>query len=138
MLKRIPFWGWLVIILVALYSVYNPLGFSLLHMWLSPDIYYMLPLKVLATVFVGTILGLVLNGVRQTMSILGFLAITTLIAVPLWVAYTYLSLNLASYGIWCWIAQPIMALILTIGWQWSKIWRGSTGIVSVEEVDTPV
>jgi hypothetical protein len=33
------------------------------------------------------------------------------------------------------MAQPLLALILAVGFQWSRIWRGATGQVSVDDID---
>ncbi|MGF1527652.1 MAG: hypothetical protein ACFCBW_12775, partial [Candidatus Competibacterales bacterium] len=34
-LRRIPFWAWLVMIVGLCYAVWNPVGFSIYHLWLT-------------------------------------------------------------------------------------------------------
>lgn len=137
MLARIPFWGWLLIIMVALYLVYNPLGTSLTHMWLFTDPTAMLPFKILGSLVVLTIIGLVIHGTVTSMSAFGFIILISLIGTTLWSAHAAIGFDLMSPLFWGWAAQPIIALILTVGWQWPKIWRRSTGAVSISDPDTP-
>lgn len=133
MLNRVPFWGWFLIILGVLNAIYSPSGLSVYHMWTTTEINHLLPVKILLSVILVALLGLVLNGVRQSMSLLGLIVLLALIAVPLWVVHYYTELDLLNAGFWSWVSQPIAALILTIGWQWRKIWRSLTGIVGVED-----
>jgi hypothetical protein len=136
MLARIPFWGWLLIILTALYLIYNPLGFSLVHMWSMPAYSDLLPFKILATLAVGSVLGLVVYGVSRTVSKLGLMLMLAITATLLWCAWALLTFDVLNLHMWAWIGQPILAVILTLGWQWPKIWRRSTGAVTVDDPDT--
>ena len=139
MLAKIPFWGWLLIIMTALYLVYNPLGYSLWHMWLtSPDPMHLLPFRILATLVVGAVLGLVVHGAANSTSVLGLMVMLSLIGAVLWSSHVLIAFDVLSFAFWCWALQPMMALVLTTGWQWPKIWRRSTGAVSVNDADTPV
>jgi hypothetical protein len=137
MLARIPFWGWLLVILTALYLVYNPLGVSLVHMWSSPNYMELLPFKILGTLLVVSLLGLVLHGTFSSTSWLGLTLMLTIMAVTLWSAHALIAFDVFALGFWSWALQPILAVILTLGWQWPKIWRRSTGAVSVSDPDTP-
>ena len=137
MLNRIPFWGWFVIILVALYLVYNPLGYSLVHMWIMSDPTQLLPFKVLATLAVGSVLGVIIYGTVKSTSLLGFLLLLALVTSVLWSAQAILLFDVLSVTLWSWLAQPVLASIITTGWQWPKIWRRSHGSVSVDDPDTP-
>lgn len=137
MLARIPFWGWLMIILTACYLVYNPLGFSVYHMWSTPESSIALPFRVLFTLMLVALLGLVLNGTIISTSWLGFSVMLALVGVTLWSVHALVGFNPLALELWAWITQPILALILTVGWQWPKIWRRSTGAVSVNDPDTP-
>lgn len=137
MLARVPFWGWLVIITAALYASFNPLGFSLFHMWIMTDPFALMPYNIMATLVVAVILGLVLHGTARAMNLLGFLIMITLVGVGLWTIHSLVAFEILSLAFWGWAAQPLLALILTVGWQWPKIWRRTTGAVSVDDPDTP-
>lgn len=137
MLARIPFWGWLLIILTALYLVYNPLGVSLVHMWMAPTYSDMLPFKILGTLLVASLLGLVLHGTFSSTSWLGLTVMLAMVAATLWSAHALIAFDVFALGFWSYMLQPILAIILTLGWQWPKIWRRSTGAVSVNDPDTP-
>lgn len=137
MLQRIPFWGWLLIILAALYLVYNPLGFSVWHMWTTDALANLLPLKVLVTLLIVALMGLVIHATLTSMSLVGFAVLIALIGAALWSVHAMVSFSVLSLEFWAWAAQPMLALILTIGWQWPKIWRKTTGAMSVNDPDTP-
>ena len=137
MLSRIPFWGWLLVILVALYLVYNPLGFSLWHMWTMGDVTSALPLKILASLVVFAVLALVLHGCITSMSAAGLALLLSLVVAGLWSVHSLVQFDPSSLHFWAWTAQPLAALVLTVGWQWPKIWRRSTGSVTVSDADTP-
>ena len=137
MLARIPFWGWLLIIVTALYLVYNPLGYSVWHMWTQYDPTVNLPFKLLATIMLASVVGLVVHGTHNQMNWLGLLVMVSLVAVTLWSVNALVAFEIFSFVFWSWALQPILGLILTIGWQWAKIWRRSTGAVSVNDPDTP-
>lgn len=137
MLARIPFWGWLLIILTAVYLVYNPLGFSVWHMWTMGDPMQALPFKLLGTLLLAALLGLVLHGTFSSTSWLGLLVLLSIVGVTLWSAHALIAFDLFALGFWSWAIQPILAVILTMGWQWPKIWRRTTGAVSVSDPDTP-
>lgn len=137
MLARIPFWGWLGLILLALYVIYNPWGFSLWHMWNHSPVMDLLPFKVLATLIPVALMGLVLHGTASATSWLGLLVMVTLVLTGLWSAHAVFAFDLLNWHMWSWLTQPLVALVLTIGWQWPRIWRRSTGAVSVNDPDTP-
>jgi hypothetical protein len=137
MLARVPFWGWLIIILTACYLIYNPMGFSVWHMWTGSDPTQALPFKLLGTLLLVALLGLVLHGTFTSMSWLGFTVMVSIVAVTLWSAHALIAFDVFALGLWAWMLQPIVAVILTLGWQWPKIWRRSTGAVSVNDPDTP-
>jgi energy-converting hydrogenase Eha subunit C len=137
MLSRIPFWGWLVMIITALYLVYNPLGFSVWHMWAMGDPTQLLPFKMLVTLLLAALLGLVLHGAVSTTSWVGAVVMVSLVLVGMWSVHTVVWFDLLDLEMWGWILQPILGLILTVGWQWPKIWRRATGVVSVNDPDTP-
>ena len=137
MLARIPIWGWMLIIMCTLYLVYNPIGFSMWHMWMEGDPTQLLPFKMLGTLVLMGILALVLHGCMNTMNVWGFVLLTSLVAVGLWSMHALIAFDVLDWSFWAWALQPMLALILTVGWQWPKIWRRSTGAVSVNDPDTP-
>jgi hypothetical protein len=137
MLARIPFWGWLLIILTACYLVYNPLGFSVWHMWTTGSLMEALPFKLLGTLLLAALLGLVLHGTFSSTNWIGLIVMLSLVGATLWSAHALIQFDPLSLELWSWLTQPILAIILTMGWQWPKIWRRSTGAVSVNDPDTP-
>jgi hypothetical protein len=137
MLARIPFWGWLLIILAVLYLAYNPLGISAFHMWANGDPTELLPFKILGTLILVAVIGLVVHGTISSMSMVGFVLLVTLVAVTIWSTHALVNFDVLSFDFWAWALQPILAIMLTVGWQWPKIWRRSTGAVSVNDPDTP-
>ncbi len=96
-----------------------------------------LPFKLLGTLLLVTLLGLMLHGTFTSTSWLGLTVIVSLIAVFLWSAHTLIAFDVLAWTFWSWALQPIVALMLTLGSQWPKIWRRSTGAVSVSDPDTP-
>ena len=52
MLQRVALWGWYLIITGGLYAVYNPLGYSIVHMWTQHDPLALLPWNLLLTMAV--------------------------------------------------------------------------------------
>lgn len=135
MLRKLSFWYWFAIITVGLYLVYNPMGFSIYHMWLMDDIYNMLPIKLLLSALVLVFLGLICYGTWKTIGIIGISIISILILLTLFSLQIMFTINLFDIQLWHWIGQFILGFILTVGWQWSKIWKSSTGTVSVENLD---
>lgn len=137
MLARIPFWGWFVIILITLYVIYNPWGFSLYHMWASGEFIHLLPFKALATLVPLALMGLVIHGTASSTSWLGLTVMIMLVITGVWSVHSLLAFDLLNAYLWGWLSQPLAAIVLTMGWQWPKIWRRSTGAVSVNDPDTP-
>lgn len=136
MLNKIGFWTWYLIIAVGLYLVYNPTGFSLVHMWMFSDMGELLPLKLLGSALLMVFMGLIIHGTWRSIGVTGLAIVSMLLMILIWSIQSLTSFNVLDVGIWSWIAQPIVAVVLTLGWQWPKIWRRSTGAVSVEDPDT--
>lgn len=137
MLARIPFWGWYLLITLGLYLVYNPVGFSTWHMWADGDMGSYLPFKVLGTLLLLSFLGVIVYGTITTMSVLGLVVLVGLIAAVLWSVYAVVAFDFMGLGFWSWAAQPLLGTVITVGWQWPKIWRRGHGTVTVEDPDTP-
>jgi hypothetical protein len=106
-------------------------------MWTQYDPIEYLPLKVLGTLIALSFIGLVIHGYISATSFLGFMIMILLVTSTIWSIYYVVDFNILSLTLWTWIGQPILAVILTVGWQWPKIWRRSTGAVSVNDPDTP-
>ena len=136
-MARIPFWGWLIVILTACYLVYNPWGVSVWHMWMYGDPGTLLPFKLLSSMLLACVLGLVVHGTWKSTNWLGLLIMVMLVAVTAWSAHTLIAFDMFAGHLWAWLLQPMVAVILTVGWQWPKIWRRCTGAVTVSDPDTP-
>ena len=137
MLARVPFWGWFLLIVSLLYSVYNPMGYSLWHMWTVTNPMNNLPFKHQGTAVVVGGLALVTHGCVNSMSRSGLLLLSCVIVLVFWSTRSLIEFDVLGLGFWSWALQPTLALILTLGWQWPRIWRRSTGAVSVTDPDTP-
>jgi hypothetical protein len=134
MRRHVPFWGWLLLIVVTLYAIYNPLGFCVLGLWLLGD-EVALPVKLLVTAIPVALLGLYVYGTWRSIGLVGIAILAILLGLTLWVLAYFGIFDPADAGLWSWMAQPLLALILAVGFQWSRIWRGATGQVSVDDID---
>lgn len=133
MLQRVPLMGWFAIITVGLYALYNPLGYSIVHMWLTPDPFAFMPWNLLATMTVTFPLLCVLWGVHRAMSAWGLAALLAFLSVCMWALLVVAPGLGYSLMFWAWIAPPLVAVVLTVGWQWPRIWRQATGAVTVDD-----
>lgn len=135
MLVRISFWGWFCIIVATLYAIYNPTGLSVMHMWTSNNSMDYLPFKILFTLSLLAIIGLFVHSTMNSLSFTGMTAMIAIIMAIIWSAQTVVKFDLLGSVFWLWATQPLVGTILTVGWQWPKIWRRSTGNVSVTETE---
>ena len=134
MRRHVPFWGWLLLIVVTLYAIYNPFGFCVLGLWLLGE-EVALPVKLLVTAIPVALLGLYVYGTWRSIGLVGVAILAILLGLTLWVLAYFGIFDPADAGLWSWMAQPLLALILAVGFQWSRIWRGATGQVSVDDID---
>ena len=135
MINRISIWWWFAIILALVYSFYNPVGFSLYHMWAGTESLDNVSFKTLLTVVMLTNLGLIAYGTYQAISVYGLVVIVAIVGIILWCVNEFVTLSVFSPVFFAWATQPIIAIILTIGWQWPKIWRSATGTVTTDNLD---
>ena len=135
MLRRIPFWGWFAIILAGCYLTFNPTGFSVVHLW-TTETGIILPLKLLLTALLATVMALCAYGTWRAIGMTGVVIIVGLVGLLLWVLQAS-GLSIGNGTLWMWLPQLITALVLTVGFQWPKLWRGMTGRIGVEDPDTP-
>ena len=136
MRRRLPFWGWLLLILATLYAIYNPLGLCVVALWLFGD-EVALPVKLLLTAVPLALLGLYAYGTWRGIGPVGIAILATFLGLGLWVFAYYGLFDPADAGLWAWMAQPLLAVVLAVGLQWPKIWRGATGQVAVDDLDAP-
>jgi hypothetical protein len=136
MLARVPLWGWYLIITGGLYAVYNPLGYSIWHLWTTRDPLALMPWNILLTMTVMLPLACVLWGVQRTMSTWGLAAVLTFLTVSMWAVLVVVPNLGSSLAFWAWITPPLVAVVLTMGWQWPRIWRNATGAVTVDDPHT--
>ena len=136
MLQRISFWGWLILITIGLYALYNPIGhLSIVSLWLT-DNNLPVAIKVAFTVLFGILLFLLLREVWRNLKGMGLLLLLIPIGLFLWVIYTLVNFDMLNLTLWQWIAQPILAIVITVGFQLPKIRRKITGAVMTDDVDT--
>ena len=134
MQRRFPFWGWLLLIITTLYAIYNPLGLCIVGLWLWGEA-VALPVKLLATAVPLVLLGLYAYGTWRGIGLAGIAIVATFVGLGIWVLAHYGVFDPADAGVWAWVAQPLLAIILALGLQWPKIWRGATGQVRVDDLD---
>lgn len=131
-LSRMTFFAWFLVATGSLFTWYNPSEISLFHLWAGyPET--TISTKVAASLPVTLILGLILYGCFRTMNVLGLVVLVGLVSTLMWLLYAAVSVNILSVWFWSWFSQPILGFILTMGWQWPKIWRQMTGVVSTVE-----
>ena len=134
-LARIPFWLWLVMLTVFCYGVWNPIQggqFSIVGLMKSNAA---LSVKFFVGLIAGTIFLFSLKTMHRTLGTGGVLTYVAIIGAILWVLAD-MGMNIKNPGFWSWSAPFLVALLLAIGLQGSKIYRAITGRVSVEDRDT--
>lgn len=132
---RIPFWGWFIIITALLYAVWNATGYSIYTMWANGDIGSALPPKVLLTTIVGVFIFLVAWGAWIAFKWIGFLFMTVMIVIGLWVLNYLNWFDPTNLTVWAWITQPIIGFILAFGLSWGKTRRAATGVVATDDTE---
>ncbi|HEV7455812.1 MAG TPA: DUF6524 family protein [Roseococcus sp.] len=135
-LRNIPIWGWFLLILLNVYVLYNPAGLSVFHLWAAPN-EVALPVKLLVTAFALLGFGLYVYGAWRALGPIGLGVITLIIVLCIWAADFYGLMDARNASLWSWLIQPLLAIVLTLGFQWPKLWKAATGRVEVEDPDTP-
>ncbi len=125
MIARLPWWGWLGAVTVGLYALYNPGGRSLYHMWAEGWPMW-LSAKVLLTFAVLAMLGVVCTATWRSIGVVGCAVLALLIAAVLWLL-TDLGLSRRLAEAAGWLAQPLVAVVVTVGLRWSRVWFAITG-----------
>ncbi|WP_206931384.1 DUF6524 family protein [Roseococcus thiosulfatophilus] len=135
-LRNIPIWGWFLLILMNVYVLYNPSGLSVFHLWAAAN-EVALPVKLLVTAFALLGFGLYVYGAWRALGPIGLGIITLIIVLCIWAADFYGLMDARDASVWSWLIQPLLAIVLTLGFQWPKLWKAATGRVEVEDPDTP-
>lgn len=135
MIKNISFWGWYAIITVGLFAIFNPTGYSIWHLWTVYSAIGFMPWNLLLTAFVLGPMSLILYGTYKATSWIGLALILLVISIVMWCVAVVIPGILINTAILSWIMQPIFSIILTLGWQWPRIWRQATGTVTAEGVE---
>jgi hypothetical protein len=135
MLARVPLWGWFLVMTLATYWMYNPVA-SVYQLWTSTAVTTALPWKLLITAATTTFFGLVILETKRNIGFFGVAIILTLVGLFGWGLYTSAGLALFHVEILQWLIQIVISCILTVGWQWPKIWRSATGTVTTLTPDT--
>jgi len=136
LLRNVPIWGWFLLILVNAYLLYNPAGLSVFHLWAAPN-EVVLPVRVLLTALALVGFGIYVYGAWRALGPIGFIIIVVLIVLSIWAADFYGLMNARDPGLWSWAFQPLLAVVLTVGFVWPKLWKAATGRVEVNDPDTP-
>ena len=133
-LSRIPFWLWLLILTILCYGVWNASGFSLFHMITGDSA--SASTKLLLGVITFLVLALFSSATYRALGQKGLIAYMALVGATLYFLWDHGVLNKENAGVLKHFAPFIVALLLAVGSQGSKIYRAITGRVSVEDRDT--
>ena len=133
MVRRLPWWGWLLAVWAALYAAYNPWGGSVWHLWtqgLLP-----LPVRLLATLGLAAVLGLLCAATMRSIGLAGVLLMAAFLALALWTAVAYGALDARSGPAWEVLPQLLAGVVLTVGLRWPSFRRAASGVVAVADPD---
>lgn len=135
MLKKIPFWGWFILVTLVCYAVWNPTGYSVYDLWVASPLEEQIFLKLTISFVLALIIFFFLVTTLQTIGKLGvflYLVFLVLIFGLLYELGIIDFSNLSSARYW---GQPLVALLLTIGLLFNKMRFAITGIRSVDDSD---
>lgn len=130
-LSRVPFWGWLIILNIFSYLVWNPSNFNVIHMW-SGSVEWPLPAKLLVTIVVIGILYFFYVESKKAIGNFGLGVLTVVFALIVWLFVSLGVLDTNNAGALKYIAPFVCALFLTVGSQFNKIRRSISGTISVD------
>ena len=133
-LSRIPFWLWLLILTILCYAVWNASGFSLFHMITGDSA--STSTKLLLGIITFIVMALFSNATYRALGKKGLFAYLALVCATLYFLYDHDILNKENAGVLKHFAPFLVALLLAVGSQGSKIYRAITGRISVEDRDT--
>ena len=131
-LSRVPFWGWLLILTIFSYLVWNPSKFSVFHMRTPDGPQWPLPAKLLVTLVVVGILVFFFIESKKAIGNIGLSILAVIFALVIWLFVSLGVLDTENAGILKYIAPFICAIFLTVGSQFNKIRRSISGTVSVD------
>lgn len=132
MLARIPWWGWYGIVALTLYGVYNPAGVSVYHMW-ADDWPLWWSVKFLVSIGLLTAIGVIATATWRSIGLIGVVIVGVLLLIALWV-FGDLGLSDLLLRNADWIAQLVVAGILTVGLRWANVVRILTGRVQADVI----
>lgn len=134
-LRAIPFWGWLLIMMLICYGVWNPTPYSVYGLWMGAA-GVAISVKVLVTLITAAAIYLFITETFRTLGHIGLIIYLAIVGVILWVLkdFGWLTTENISSAQW-WIQIPV-AVLLTLGSQGSKLYRAATGRVGVDDPDT--
>lgn len=135
MLRRVPWWGWFLGVLVTLMAAYNPWGGSVWHLW-TGGAAVPLPVRLLLTFLVSALIGLLCAATWKSIGLVGVLLMASLVALLLWIAVAYGALDPRSSGAVHVLPQVVGAALLTVGLRWPSFRRQVSGVVAVSDQDT--
>jgi hypothetical protein len=133
-LSRIPFWLWLLILTVLCYSVWNASGVSFYHMLFVGT--SKISTKILVSIIITIVFALFISATYRSLGKKGLFAYLALVGATLYFLFDHKILKSDNVGILQHVAPFLVALLLAIGSQASKMYRAITGRVSVEDNDT--
>ena len=127
-LARISFSGWLFILTIFSYLVWNPSKVSVWHMW-SENLIDSMPAKLLISLFVIGILFFFFVESRKAIGDVGLFILSVIFGLIVWLFIELGILDAGNAGSLKYVAPFVCAIFLTVGSQFNKIRRSVSGTV---------
>jgi hypothetical protein len=128
-LNRVPIWAWFLFTFALVYATWNPTGYSLFEYVGFSD--GSLSSRALVGVLLMTIYALYLHETYLTFNVVGLGLFLLLFGVAVWKAVDAGIMSATSAGMWQWLVPGVLAFLLALGLQGSRIYRNATGRVPV-------
>lgn len=132
-LSRFPFWGWLTLLTVLCYAVWNPWGNSISKMMIGDA---ELSTKLLVGVVLVIVFGIFINATYRALGKVGLSLYLIFLGAIFYFLIDHQILDPNNLSAIKYVAPFLIALLLAIGSQGAKIYRSITGRVAVEDPDT--
>lgn len=128
-INNIPVSAWLLITLALVYSTWNPTAYSLYDYVAHSDGLY--SARLLTAAVLLAIYAIYFHESYQTFSVLGLVIFSVIIGAALWLSVDMGVLSPGNTTAWSWLVPAIFSVILWLGLQGGRMYRGATGRLPV-------
>jgi hypothetical protein len=128
-INNIPVSAWLLITLVLVYATWNPTEYSLYDYIVHSD--GLKSGRLLTGAVLLALYAIYLHESYQTFSVLGLVIFVVIIGAALWLAIDLGVLRPDSTTAWRWLTPALFSVILWLGLQGGRMYRGATGRMPV-------